>query len=207
VNYLAHAYLSKGDPGLVVGNFIADHLKGQKLLLFPPSIIAGVKLHRKIDAFADSHPLFRQSKRFFYDGFEKYSGILVDIFYDHFLARDFRNITGENLKTFVERHYEIYQAYINEMPPGAKRFLDYAVKNNIFESYSDIVKVYTVLSHLSHRIGHSVQLQQSAVFFSRHERDLEGQFNRFFEEALAEFIKSPAQAHDRSGNVNGQSPE
>ena len=84
MNYLAHAFLSNNDRDLLIGNFIADHLRGNDFKDHKPEIIEGIYMHRKIDTFTDSHPNFKASKRLFYNGYERYSGILIDIYFDYF---------------------------------------------------------------------------------------------------------------------------
>ena len=89
MNYLAHALFSNNEPNLLIGNFIADHLRGNDFTNYPTEIINGIYLHRKIDTFTDNHESFKASKRVFYDGYARYSGILIDIYSDHFLAKNF----------------------------------------------------------------------------------------------------------------------
>ena len=88
VNYLAHAYLSFGIPDVVVGNLISDFIKGKKQLEYPDSIRKGITLHRAIDTFTDTHPVTRHAKSYFRAVYGLYSGALVDVAYDHFLAND-----------------------------------------------------------------------------------------------------------------------
>ncbi len=89
MNYLAHLYLSGQDnKELLVGNFIADEVKGNKYKSYSQGIRQGIFLHRKIDEFADRHPIFNQSKKRLYPVYRHYAGVVNDIFYDHFLAKD-----------------------------------------------------------------------------------------------------------------------
>ena len=88
VNYLAHAYLSFGIPDVVVGNLISDFVKGKKQLEYPDSIRKGITLHRAIDTFTDSHAVTRHAKSYFRGVYGLYSGALIDVAYDHFLAND-----------------------------------------------------------------------------------------------------------------------
>ena len=87
MNYLAHVYLSGSDQNIMIGNFIADSIKGSKYLEYPIAIQKGILLHRKIDSFTDHHPSFRNSTKKLHQRYGHYSGIIVDIFYDHFLAK------------------------------------------------------------------------------------------------------------------------
>ena len=108
MNYLAHAFLSDNNTDLLVGNFIADHLRGNDFKNFSPQIIEGIYLHRKIDSFTDAHLSFKASKRLFYNGCERYSGILIDIYFDHLLAVNFANYSSTSLKDYCNLDYKIF---------------------------------------------------------------------------------------------------
>jgi len=187
MNYLAHAFLSNNENDLLIGNFIADHLRGNNFTGYPQTIIEGVLLHRRIDTFTDAHPEFKKSKRIFYKGFEKYSGILIDIYFDYFLAKDFEKYSNVSLDLFSKNVYTVYTSHLDLLAESSTRFLDYVVKNNIYLSYSRLEGIETVLNHLSHRIKHRVQLDQSIQLFKEHEKELQENFNLFFKDALKEF--------------------
>lgn len=188
MNYLAHSYLSNNNPGLLVGNFIADHISGNNFQNYPAEVVVGIQLHRKIDSFTDSHPKFKESKRFFYPAFEKYSGILVDIYFDYFLASNFKIKSGIELEKYCKQVYEVYNKYIAILPEHSSRFLQYAIKNNIYFEYSKITGIETVLSHLSHRINHNVRLNESLIHFKENELRLKSNFDEFFSDAVNKFL-------------------
>ncbi len=187
MNYLAHAFLSGNNEDLLLGNFIADHLRGGELRNYQPGVAAGIILHRKIDSFTDQHPLFRASKRLFYNGFEKHSGILVDIYFDHLLARDFPKYSLTALDEFSHRVYKVYRAQQTIIPVSSQRFLDYITNNGIYQSYASETGISTVLQHLSQRIRHGVHLHYSLDLFQKHEKQLAEYFSAFFEEARRTF--------------------
>ncbi len=188
MNYLAHAFLSNNDRDLLIGNFIADHLRGNDFKDHKPKIIEGIYMHRKIDTFTDSHPNFKASKRLFYNGYERYSGILIDIYFDHLLAKNFSNYSSEPLKEFCDKVYKVYTQNQNLLPKSSANFLDYVLKNNIYYEYSSLEGIERVLFHLSHRIKHEVMLNESVVLFKENERALEENFSVFFNDALKEFL-------------------
>lgn len=187
MNYLAHALLSGSDPDLLVGNFIADHVRGRQFAPYPPKVTEGILLHRKIDTFTDAHPLFKQSKRLFYDGFERHSSILIDIYFDHLLARKFEHYAGRSLDDFSENAYKIYSSQEYLFPETSSRFLEYVIRNNIYKAYSSLEGVQTVLFHLSGRLKHQVRLDESVSLFLKNESLLEEHFETFFQELLSEF--------------------
>jgi acyl carrier protein phosphodiesterase len=189
MNYLAHAYLSNGNEGLLIGNFIADHLRGNKFGHLSEEIKKGIILHRQIDTFTDHHEAFKRSKRLFYNGFEKYSGILVDIYFDHFLASNFEQHSHKILSEFTEHVYAIYQKNKNVLPDNSNKFLDYVLQNNIYNAYSKIEGIEKVLFHLSHRINHSVLLNESIPLFLENKTELKQNFDVFIADAKNEFLK------------------
>jgi len=188
VNYLAHAYLSKEDEGLLVGNFIADHLRGNKFDYLSDAIKKGIALHRQIDTFTDSHEAFKKSKRLFYNGFEKHSGILVDIYFDHLLAGNFTTYHPKTLPEFTEHVYDVYQKNKSLLPDTSTKFLGYVLQNNIYNAYGKIEGIEKVLFHLSKRIGHGVMLNESVKLFIENEFELKQNFEVFMEDAKKEFL-------------------
>lgn len=189
MNYLAHAFLSNNDEDLLIGNFIADHLRGNNFTGLSQRVIEGVLLHRRIDTFTDAHPEFKKSKRLFYDGFEKYSGILIDIYFDYFLAKNFSKYSGTTLEEFSKKVYKVYSGNEKHLPQTSSRFLEYVIKNNVYLSYSRIQGIETVLNHLSHRIKHRVQLDDSIRIFKENEAELQANFDLFFKDAVLNFIR------------------
>lgn len=190
LNYLAHALLSGKDAELLIGNFIADHVRGAQLSGFPEGIRRGIMLHRQIDSFTDQHPSFRSAKRHFYTEFERHSGILVDIYFDHLLARDFETFSATPLQKFSANAYTIYDSARPYLPESSGRFLDYLLKNDLYRSYASIDGIERVLFHLSHRIGHGVRLDKSLPVFLSNESILQTQFTTLFELLIARFLKT-----------------
>jgi acyl carrier protein phosphodiesterase len=187
MNYLAHAFLSGDEPGILVGNFIADHVRGDIGERYTEMIRKGIRMHREIDTFTDAHPSFRAAKKLFYKDFERYSGILVDIYFDFFLASDFQKYSKESLKVFSDRVYLLYKQYEEIFPEKSLRFFQYVLKNNIYESYSRIEGIERVLYHLSHRMRHDVNLERSVPVFEQNRVALHAHFTDFFSEAVAKF--------------------
>lgn len=187
MNYLAHAWLSGPNEGVMVGNFIADHLRGNDFSRFSEDVVQGIKMHRAIDQFTDSHPNFRASKRQFYSSFNRHSGILTDIYYDYLLAKDFRRHTGQELNVFAQGAYKVYTNHLSKIPESAQRFYQYLIKNNIYESYATQEGIVTVLMHLSHRIGHGVLLHASITDFQAAEAAIAADFDTFIKDLKKEF--------------------
>jgi acyl carrier protein phosphodiesterase len=184
MNYLAHAFLSFNNEPITVGNFIADHIKLADAGHLPPEIKQGVLLHRRIDYFTDTHPLFIKSKRNFYDGFERYSGVLVDIYYDYLLAKNFDKFSDVKLDAFTKNIYSVLQNNTHHLPDSSKGFLNYVLQNNTFYEYSKIEGIEMVLKHLSYRINHGIFLNESVPLFLQYEKSIEEDFLIFFEDLI-----------------------
>src|SRR5258708_857949 len=102
MNFLAHVYLSGDHSKVLVGNFIGDFVKGKYLRdRYEPEIAKGIELHRAIDYFTDLHPIVRQSKNRLRPKYNHYSGIIVDIFYDHFLAANWNQDSEVTLPEYA----------------------------------------------------------------------------------------------------------
>ncbi|WP_029522988.1 hypothetical protein [Persephonella sp. KM09-Lau-8] len=108
MNFLFHIYLSKDDPEEMIGNFLGDFVKAGQEDIFPEKIKKGILLHRKIDAFSMRNSIFKNSKNRFPKEIKRYSGIAVDVIYDHFLAKHFSKVAGEDLLEFTQNFMSFF---------------------------------------------------------------------------------------------------
>lgn len=185
MNYLAHSFLSFQKTELIVGNFIADSLQGNKFEGLNEGIIKGIKLHRKIDSYTDSHPIHLASKHYFRKHFDKYSGVVVDIIYDHFLAKNFKLFSTITLQDYANQVYKLVQQYEQYLPEKAKRFYGYMIERNILYHYSSIIGIETVLTHLSRRIKNRYELQLAIPILKENYTEIENEFFVFFDDLIA----------------------
>src|SRR5690554_6869802 len=116
MNFLAHIYLSGNDEEVILGNFIADGIKGKTYENYPKGIQTGILLHRGIDTFTDAHPIVRQSTKRLHKNFGHFSGVIVDVFYDHFLAKNWKTYSNEPLEEYVQRFYGLLQRHYDSLP-------------------------------------------------------------------------------------------
>ena len=189
MNYLAHSYLSFQQPDLIIGNFIADSIQGNRFEGLTDGIIKGISLHRKIDVFTDSHPIFLTSKHRFSKDFDKYSGVLMDIIYDHYLAKNFSTYSTLSLQQHSNSIYNLLKENYHYLPEPAKRFYGYMTERNILFHYSSLTGIETVLTHLSGRIRNRFELQLAIPILEKHYTEIEEEFFIFFDE-LQSFCKS-----------------
>lgn len=125
MNYLAHAFLSFGNPDILAGNMIADFVKGKKIYDFPEAVQSGIRLHRAIDEFTDNHEASRQAKKLMYEASGRYSGAFVDIIYDHFLARDIHYFSENSLAVFSKDTYKSLHPFEKIFPGNFQRTFHY----------------------------------------------------------------------------------
>jgi acyl carrier protein phosphodiesterase len=123
MNYLAHAYLSFGDPDILAGNMISDFVKGKKKFDYPDRIQMGIALHRKIDEYTDTHPATHQAKQFLKAAAGLYAGAFTDIIYDHFLANDPYEFEEGALAVFTQNTYVQLQSFEKVLPEKFQMFL------------------------------------------------------------------------------------
>jgi acyl carrier protein phosphodiesterase len=185
MNYLAHSFLSYQKTDLIIGNFIADSIQGNRFEGLTDGIIKGITLHRKIDVFTDSHPVFLTSKHRFSKDFDKYSGVLMDIFYDHFLAKNFSLYSSLTLQQHADEIYDLLKVNYEYLPEPAKRFYGYMTERNILFHYSSLKGIETVLTHLSSRIRNRFELQLAVPLLEKDYTEIEEEFFIFFDDLQA----------------------
>jgi len=117
MNWLAHLYLSEPDPAFRLGNLLPDLIPARSLTSLPAEFQKGVGQHRRIDAFTDSHPVVRRSIQRIEPSSRRFGGILCDIFYDHFLARDWASYSSQLLPEFARTIYASFDQYRASIPP------------------------------------------------------------------------------------------
>lgn len=189
VNFLAHILLSGDDEELMVGNFIADSIKGSELPILSPRVKDGVMLHREIDEFTDNHPVFQQSKTRVRSEMHKFTGVVMDIFYDHFLAKNFSAFSAVPLVEFVEKTYKTLQYHTPLLPPSAQYVIPIMIRNNWLEAYADINELQPIFNGMSRRTTFNSNMQQAVDSLRKHYIELEEDFGKFFPEAV-KFVES-----------------
>ena len=151
MNFLSHLHLSGDSEGLIIGNYIADSVKGSAYNMFSNEIQKGILLHRKIDTFTDNHPTVEQSKKRLREKYKKYSSVIVDIYYDHYLAINWKDYSTVDLQNFSNNIYKIVERHHDILPEKSKRFTHYMMQYNILCAYSTLDGIERVLKGIAHR--------------------------------------------------------
>lgn len=180
MNYLAHLYLSGDSEELLIGNYIGDSVRSSELGRYSARVQKGVGLHRLIDTFTDSHPTVQLSKERLRPAYGKYAGVIVDIFYDHFLARDWALHSGRPLKEYAQHVYEVIGRNRDLLPQKADMFYYYMKKNDILNAYAQIAGVSRVLTGMASRANFKSNMEQAVNDLSEHYSLFEAEFREFF---------------------------
>ena len=151
MNFLAHLYLSGNNDEIILGNFFADSVKGKFLDHFPDGVVKGIRLHREIDSFTDRHPVVRKSKARLYQKYSKFSGVIVDLYYDHFLSKNWSDFASVDLDTFVSGTYKMLLKNYAMLPARSRRILPYMIAQNWLTGYADFDKLEKVFEGMSRR--------------------------------------------------------
>ena len=180
MNYLAHLYLSGSNKDLVIGNFIADHVKGKAFLDYPKSIQNGILLHRKIDHFTDHHKLFKKNVSLLFPKFRHYSRVIVDMFFDHFLANKWELYHSYSLDEFSKQFYQLMQEYQGNLPNKTKKILPIMSKYNWLLTYQSLEGLKDILFQMSQRTRFESNMTLSVVELEKNYSKISMDFNTFF---------------------------
>ncbi|MAP55538.1 acyl carrier protein phosphodiesterase [Altibacter sp.] len=184
MNFLAHIYLSGDDEGVVIGNFIADGIKGKRYMKYPPPIQKGILLHRAIDSYTDAHPTVRESTARLHENYGHYSGVIVDILYDHFLAKNWETYHDVPLAKFVENFYNMLRHNFSILPARIQRMMPYMIADNWLVSYATIPGIGKILSQMNIRTKRVSKMDLAVIELEQHYDAFEEEFTRFFHDLI-----------------------
>jgi len=184
MNFLAHIYLSGEDDFVKIGNFMADSIRGSQYLDYPNSLQKGILLHRHIDSFTDSHPIYRKSKHRLHEKYGHYSGVIMDIAYDHFLAKNWSKYSNEKLEDYAANFYQLMQDNYEILTERTKGMLPYMIGRNWLVSYATIAGLEMILFQMDYRTKHRAHMQEAIVEIQDFYTEFESEFFQFFEELV-----------------------
>ncbi len=190
MNYLAHIFLSGNHQRLQIGNFIGDFVKGSKLKNYPTEIRQGIVLHRLIDEFTDNHEVVKETVNFVRPAFGRYSGIVVDMYFDYFLGKNFKKYSPRtSLNIFAFKFYFAAILNYNYLPVRVKRFIFHLIFSNRLHKYSTLKGLEESLRIMSNHKVSAIKPDKTIQFLVENEQVLEAKFFQFFPE-LIEFANN-----------------
>lgn len=184
MNHLAHLYLSQSNVDLLIGNFIADQVKGKAIYTFSEGIQKGIHMHRDIDSFTDNHQLVLQGKSRLYEKYHKYSAVIIDMLYDHILAVNWTNYSPISLPLFAKNCYLFLEAQQAQFPNQSQRILHYMKKGDWLSSYAEKEGIQKALSGLDYRAKFDSNMKESVNDLYEDWEQFESEFTAFFKELV-----------------------
>ena len=180
MNFLAHIYLSGENDLIKIGNLMADGIRGKQFETYALDIQKGIFLHRGIDTFTDEHPIFRQSTKRLHAKYHHYAGVIVDVFYDHFLAKNWTRYSEEPLEDYVARFYKSLHNNFDLLSPKTILMMPYMIEQNWLVSYKTIEGIHQILTQMDGRTKNESRMRFASTDLAEHYSDFEEDFNLFF---------------------------
>jgi acyl carrier protein phosphodiesterase len=182
MNYLAHAYLSFENNEILTGNLISDFVKGKKQFDYPAGIQKGIRLHRAIDTFTDSHPATQRAKTIFRSAYRLYAGAFVDVVFDHFLAEDEQHFSDASLKEFATNTYTALESFSAYFPERFAAMFPYMKKQNWLYHYRSKWGIEKSLGGVVRRSAYLNESDTAYALFQDHYNELKVCYQDFFPE-------------------------
>jgi len=189
MNYLAHLYLSGDSDEIKLGNFIGDFVKGNKYQLYPEQVAYGIRLHRSIDSFTDGHPDIKACMQLLRPGYGRFSGVVADIFFDHYLASNWNEFSTVTLRQFAKQAHAVFLSNFFLLPMRVKQFLPFLIQHKRLESYAQKENLFHVLEIMSNRTSLPSNSAWAMSMLHQEYDQFESLFRSFFPE-ITDYVES-----------------
>ncbi len=189
MNFLAHIYLSYNDEQLAIGNFIADSVRGSDYSYFPKRIEQGIWLHRQIDTYTDSHEIVRRSKDLIRQDYGHYSGVIVDLYYDHLLASNWNSFHHQPLEKFTQKFYRLLNQNTEVLPKRVQNFLPFMIAQDWLTNYQSVEGISVIFSQMNRRTSGKGKLNFAPRDLVKYYPELKEHFFEFMIE-LEQYVKN-----------------
>lgn len=196
MNYLAHVFLADNTPESFVGAMLGDFVKGAAKNNYPPVIQRNIELHRSIDSFTDAHPIVRASKAEFTAERRRFAGVLLDIFFDHYLAKHWASFSPIDLPSFTTNVYAALQAHHEILPERLQRMLPFMRAEDWLGSYARIEWIDVTLQRMARRLSRGEMVASGGGELRRNYEKFEADFRLFFPDLIA-FARGSVQYEER----------
>jgi len=185
VNYLAHAYLSFGNPKVLIGNFIGDFVRGDIENSYDKDIVLGIKLHWEIDKYTDNHPVVKEAQSILRPEYGRYSTVITDMYFDYFLGRYWKNYSPIPIEEFAENVYAIIEEHKEILPEKFLMTFGYMKYYNWLTGYGDLDGIRRALTGMSKRTKFDSKMETAHLFLDQHHEYLKVHFGDFFEDVVS----------------------
>ena len=189
MNYLAHLHLSNHDPMLTIGNMIADFIKKNQIEIYAPSVQRGIQLHRLIDSYTDQHPIVRKGTKRLRSTQGKYAPVVIDILYDHLLARNWEKYSKIPLSKFAEQQYQLLKENLKILPRKLQKNLPKMIKGNWLEGYGEEAGIRYTLERMDERTKFPSSFVTAFDTLIEHYPLFEKEFNLFYPDLMKKSLQ------------------
>lgn len=184
MNFLAHIYLSGDSDEIKLGNFIGDFVKGNKYLNYPEQVALGIQIHRNIDSFTDRHKDVYACNQILKSGYGRYSGVVTDVFFDHFLAANWNEYSVDTLRQFAKHAHAVFLSNFGLLPFRVKQFLPFLIQHKRLESYALKENILSVLEIMSRRTSLPDHGRWALEVLDKEYEQFESLFRSFFSDMV-----------------------
>ncbi len=189
MNTLAHYILSKKNEEVIVGNVIADFIKGNTKFNFSENILKGIELHKKIDLFSDHHASVKATWTLIQDDFGHYGRVITDIYYDHFLCKHWADYSKNSFDEDIKFLYACLKKHASALPPGVRRMSSRIMAYNWPYKYSEKAGLYQVFRSMSRRVKFENKFENAVKVLEKEYDVIHSHFLEFFPE-LHDYVQT-----------------
>ena len=182
MNFLAHIFLSGTNDYVKIGNFMADSIKGNSYLDYPKDIQRGIIIHRNIDFYTDKHPLFSKGRKRLFEHYGHYSGIIMDLYYDYLLTKNWSKYSSVSLSDYIEDFYQLLVRYEDQLTVSVRKFYKIMIKHNWLWSYASFEGLQDILNQMQKRINYRGATSFTVDFLKKDLETFNDEFLSFFED-------------------------
>jgi acyl carrier protein phosphodiesterase len=190
MNILIHLFFSQNDENVIIGNFIADYIRGlDRLKIYSPKIQSGIKLHQWIDNYSDKNIIVKKSISLFSPSLKHYAPVAVDVIYDHFMSNNWEKFSNKSLHNTISDFYLILKNNYNILPSRAKKAVDHMISNNWLMMYKDIAGLKHIFEWMDSRASFNSNLTNSIEILLKNYLEIENDFHTFMSQMIIDFEK------------------
>ncbi len=183
MNFLGHIFLTPNDDEILLGNFIADSVKGNPEKFYSGKIVEGIRFHRAIDEFTDNHPLVKQGVERFRGTQARYAAVVIDVIYDHILASNWTEFHSDELDILTQSVYQRLEAQSAHFPTQVNHYFPYMKQQNWLFNYQFEWGILKALEGLDRRSANQTQMHLALDVYKESEAEFLSEFREFISDA------------------------
>jgi acyl carrier protein phosphodiesterase len=185
MNHLAHTLLAGHDDAMLLGGLLGDFWRGAPASDWPAGVAAGVRLHRRVDSYTDAHPVVVAAKARFDAPFRRYAGVVLDVWFDHLLARDFERLSGQSLRAFADRASQVLAADAAWWPLPFRVYAGRLRQHDGLIAYAEREHIGFVFERIAARLSRSNPVAIALAAVEAIEAPLARDFEAFWPDLVA----------------------